>query len=49
MQPVIMKEFTPTVMQRIQERSRPLIEEMSKEIEAITKPQTPSANKPAQK
>jgi hypothetical protein len=49
MQPVIMKEFMPTVMQRIQERSKPLIDEMSKEIEAITKPQTPPANKPIQK
>jgi hypothetical protein len=49
MQPVIMKEFMPTVMQRMQERSKPLIDEMSKEIEAICKPQTPPANKPIQK
>jgi hypothetical protein len=49
MQPVIMKEFMPTVMQRMQERSKPLIEEMSKEIKAITKPQAAPAGKPVQK
>jgi len=36
-------------MQRIQERSKPLIDEMSKEIEAITKSQSAPANKPVQR
>lgn len=47
MTPVIMQEYMPLVMQRMQERMKPLIDEMGKEMEAIAKPATPSADKPA--
>jgi hypothetical protein len=36
MQPVIMNEFMPLVMQRMQERIRPLTDEMTKEMEELT-------------
>jgi hypothetical protein len=38
MAPVVMQEYMPLVMQRMQERTKPLIEEMSKEMEQIAKP-----------
>jgi hypothetical protein len=49
--PVIMSEFMPTVMKRVQERMKPIVEEMTKEMEAITKTSAPApaADKPAQK
>jgi hypothetical protein len=46
--PVIMKEFMPVVMQRINERIKPLTDEMTKEMAEISK-STPPADKPAQK
>jgi hypothetical protein len=47
--PVIMKEFMPVVMQRMQERIKPLTDEMTKEMEETTKSSSPAADKPAQK
>lgn len=35
MQPVIMKEYMPMVMQHMQERMKPLIDEMSKEMQGV--------------
>jgi hypothetical protein len=49
MAPVIMKEYMPMVMQRMQERMKPLIDEMGKEMEAIAKPAAPDASKPVEK
>ena len=49
MAPVIMQEYMPLMMQRTQERIKPLIEEMSKEMESIAKPRTPVADKPTAK
>jgi hypothetical protein len=49
MTPVIMQEYMPLVMQRMQERMKPLTDEMSKEMEQIAKPAAPSADKPATK
>jgi hypothetical protein len=49
MTPVIMREFMPTVMQRIQERIKPLSAEMTKEMSDISKPavnQVPAAPPP---
>ncbi len=46
MAPVIMQEYMPLVMSRMQERMKPLIDGMSKEMEAVAKPDTPSADKP---
>ena len=43
MTPVIMKEFMPTVMTRIQERIKPLNAEMIKEMTSISQP---SVNQP---
>jgi hypothetical protein len=43
-----MKEFMPVVMQRINERIKPLTDEMTKEMAEISK-STPPADKPAQK
>ncbi|MGA3045162.1 MAG: DUF2059 domain-containing protein [Terracidiphilus sp.] len=40
MTPVIMREFIPTVTQRVQERVKPLTEEMTKELMDISKPST---------
>lgn len=45
--PVIMKEYMPMVMQRVQESSKPLIDDFAKEMEAICKSKTPTADKPA--
>jgi hypothetical protein len=45
--PVIMKEFMPLVAQRMNERSKPLMDEFAKEVEGITQPKTPAADKPA--
>jgi hypothetical protein len=36
--PVIMQEYMPLVMGRMQERMKPLIEDLGKEMEAIAKP-----------
>ena len=49
MTPVIMQEYMPLVMQRMQERMKPLTDEMSKEMEQIAKPAAPAADKPATK
>jgi hypothetical protein len=49
MVPIIMQEYMPMVMQRMQERMKPLINEMTKEMEAITKPAVPSVDKPTTK
>lgn len=59
MQPAIMKEFMPTVMQRMQDRMKPLIDEMTEETRAIIgspllvtpppPPPPPPADKPAAK
>jgi hypothetical protein len=49
MTPVIMQEYMPLVMQRMQERMKPLTDEMSKEMEQIAKPAAPAADKPAEK
>jgi hypothetical protein len=40
MTPVIMRDFMPTVMQRIQERIKPLNAQMTKEMTEISKPST---------
>jgi hypothetical protein len=48
MVPVIMKEFMPVVMQRVQSRAKPLSDEMEKEMREIAKPANPPAPKPAQ-
>jgi hypothetical protein len=49
MAPVIMQEYVPLMMQRTQERIKPLMDEMSKEMEQIAKPAAPSTDKPATK
>ena len=49
MTPVIMQEYMPLVMQRMQERMKPLTDEMSKEMEQIAKPAAPASDKPAAK
>jgi hypothetical protein len=49
MAPVIMQEYVPLMMQRTQERIKPLMDELSKEMEQIAKPAAPSADKPATK
>jgi hypothetical protein len=49
MQPMMMKESMTLVMQRVQERIKPLIDEMSKEMEGVVKSQAPRAIKPAGK
>lgn len=46
MVPTIMQEFMPTVTQKTQDRMKPLILEMTKEMAEIT---TPGADKPSQK
>jgi hypothetical protein len=43
MAPAMMQEFMPTMMKHMQERIKPLIEDMSKEMEAIVKT-TPGAS-----
>jgi len=51
MVPVIMSEFMPTVMQRVQERMKPAMDEMKAEMEAVVKSSAPAppAEKPVQK
>jgi hypothetical protein len=49
MAPVIMQEYVPMMMQRTQERIKPLMDEMGKEMEQIAKPAAPSTDKPAEK
>jgi hypothetical protein len=48
-QPVIMGEYLPLVMQRMQDRVKTLTDEMQKELMEAIKPNTPSADKPTQK
>jgi hypothetical protein len=49
MQPVILQEYMPLMMQRMQDRIKPLTDEMTKEMMEIIKSKAPSGNKPAQK
>jgi hypothetical protein len=44
--PVIMKEYMPVVMQRVQERSKDLTTELSKEITDVLKSSVPDATAP---
>jgi len=44
--PVIMQEYMPVVMQRVQERSKALTAEMSKEISDVLKSSEPDATAP---
>jgi len=46
MTPVIMQEYVPVVMQRVQERSKALTDEMSKEIADVLKSSAPAATAP---
>ena len=48
-QPVIMQEYLPLVMQRMQDRVKTLTDEMQKELMEAIKPNAPSADKPTQK
>ncbi len=48
-QPVIMQEYLPLVMQRMQDRIKTLTDEMQKELMEAIKPNAPSADKPTQK
>jgi TonB family protein len=48
-QPVILQDYLPQVMQRMQNRSKVLIDEMQKEMMEFIKSNAPSADKPAQK
>jgi hypothetical protein len=49
MQPMIMKESMTIAMQRVQDRIKPLIDGMTKEMEDVVKSQAPPAKKPAGK
>jgi uncharacterized protein len=49
MQPVILQEYMPLVMQRVQDRIKPLTDEITKELTEITKSMAPPADKPTQK
>jgi hypothetical protein len=44
MVPVIMQEFMPAVMKKVQDRVQPAIEEMAKEMEAYAKSQAPAGS-----
>jgi hypothetical protein len=46
MTPVIMQEYVPVVMQRVQERSKALTDEMSREIADVLKSSAPAATAP---
>jgi len=46
MVPVIMQEFMPMVMQRMDERMQPMIDQMTKEMEGQIKSHAAHANKP---
>jgi len=48
MQPVILQEYLPLVMQRMMDRIKPLTDEMTKEIAEIAKSNAGLANKPTQ-
>jgi hypothetical protein len=48
-QPVIMQEYLPLVMQRMQDRVKTLTDEMQKELMEAIKPNAPSADKSTQK
>ena len=48
-QPVILQEYLSQVMQRVQNQSKVLIDEMQKEMMEFIKSNAPSADKPAQK
>lgn len=45
--PVIMQEYVPVVMQRVQDRSKALTDEMSKEIADVLKSSAPAATAPS--
>jgi hypothetical protein len=45
--PVIMQEYMPVVMQRVQERSKDLTAELSKEIADVLRSSAPAATEPA--
>jgi hypothetical protein len=51
-QPVIMQEYTPLVMKRTQERSKALTEQLTEDLEKLSKSPAPAASlvkdKPAQ-
>jgi TonB family protein len=49
MQPSILQEYLPLAMQRMQDRTKVLTDEMQKEIMGMTRSQAPSTDKPAQK
>jgi hypothetical protein len=46
---MIMKESMTIAMQRVQDRIKPLIDGMTKEMEDVVKSQAPPAKKPAGK
>jgi hypothetical protein len=46
MTPVIMQEYMPVVMQRVQERSKALTAGMSKDITDVLKSSAPAATPP---
>lgn len=48
-QPAIMQEYMPLVMSRMQQRSKALNDELTKEIDEIVKSQPPAADKPSAK
>lgn len=47
MVPVIMQEYMPMVMKKMQERIQPAIDEMAKEMNEALKPKAPAADQPA--
>jgi len=49
MVPVIMQEFMPTEMHKIQERMKPVLDEMQKEMMQVAVPTGQDTTKPAQK
>jgi hypothetical protein len=48
-QPAIMQEYMPVVMNRVQERSKKLADEQTREMEELIKSMPPPAEKPAAK
>jgi hypothetical protein len=49
MVPVIMQEYMPAAMEKMQVKMRPLIEDMQKELTELVESSGPGANKPDQK
>jgi hypothetical protein len=49
MVPVIMREYIPLIMQKMNERVTPALNQMKKEMEELAKPSTPAAATPAAK